>query len=356
MTSIKDDHSSPRPPDPEILADWLRVAGVACTPPLSVSLIAGGRSNLTYAITDAAGRRLVLRRPPGGELLASAHDMGREWRFIEALHPTDVPVPEPLVNCEDKTVIGAPFYVMSFVDGVVVDTSEVAATLPESIRRNLGTDLIATMVKLHAVDPAEVGLADIAKGADYLGRQLRRWQKQWELSAGPANVSEPLMDQVHGELVRLAPPQLRTGIVHGDYRLGNMISGTTDGTIRAILDWELATLGDPLADLGYLLTSWPAPEDGPDPTNSPSSAGGFQSRDEMIRLYTEATGVDPDQVDYYVAFNYWRIAAILAGVSARYQAGAMGDDGTDTAAYAREQADRISFSARRARSLLECLA
>jgi aminoglycoside phosphotransferase (APT) family kinase protein len=354
VTSIKDDHSSPRPPDPEVLADWLHAAGVACTAPLSVSLIAGGRSNLTYAITDAAGERLVLRRPPGGELLASAHDMGREWRFIAALHPTDVPVPEPKVNCEDPSVIGAPFYVMSFVDGVVVDSGEVASTLPESVRRGLGSDLITTMSRLHAVDPADVGLADIAKGSDYLGRQLRRWQRQWGLSVGPAGLDEPLMDAVHADLERLAPPQLRTGIVHGDFRLGNMISGA-DGTIRAILDWELATLGDPLADLGYLLTSWPAPEDGPDPTNSPSSIGGFQSRDEMIDLYAKATGVDLSQVDYYVAFNYWRIAAILAGVSARYQAGTMGDDGTDTAAYAREQAERISWSARKARALLESL-
>ncbi|HZZ47758.1 MAG TPA: phosphotransferase family protein [Pseudonocardia sp.] len=354
MTSIKDDRSSPRPPEPGLLADWLHAAGVACTAPLSVSLIAGGRSNLTYAITDADGQRLVLRRPPGGELLASAHDMGREWRFIAALHPTDVPVPEPKVNCEDPSLIGAPFYVMSFVDGVVVDTGEVAGSLPESVRQSLGADLITTMTRLHAIEPADVGLADIAKGADYLGRQLRRWQRQWELSAGPASVTEPLMDTVHADLVRLAPPQLRTGIVHGDFRLGNMISGR-DGTIRAILDWELATLGDPLADLGYLLTTWATPEDGPDPSNSPSSIGGFQSRTEMIDLYADKSGVDPGKVDYYVAFNYWRVAAILAGVSARYQAGTMGDDGTDTAAYAREQAERISFSARSARALLDSL-
>lgn len=346
------------PPDADVLAGWLETTKVAFTAPLRVELIAGGRSNLTYALTDADGQRLVLRRPPGGSLLDSAHDMHREWRFISALRPTPVPVPEPLVYCDDTAVIGAPFYVMGFVDGVVADSHEVALRIPEPARLKLGPALVDTLAHLHTVEPAEVGLADIAKGSDYLARQLRRWMKQWELSVGPAGVEEPLMDGLHADLVRLAPPQHRTGIVHGDFRLGNVISGL-DGTIRAVLDWELATLGDPLADLGWLLSSWRLPSDpevGSEPESElPGSAtevGGFCGRDVLIERYASATGTDPDQVDYYVAFACWRMACILSGVSARYQAGAMGEDGTDPATNAKVFARRIADLAQRARGLL----
>jgi aminoglycoside phosphotransferase (APT) family kinase protein len=338
------------PPDADTLSGWLTGAGVRFTGPLEVRLIAGGRSNLTYLLTDGDGQRLVLRRPPGGELLDSAHDMHREWRFISALRPTDVPVPDPLVYCDDTAVIGAPFYVMGFVDGVVVETTETAEKIPFDARRPLGLELVDTMGRLHRVEPAEVGLADIAKGADYLARQLRRWQKQWELSVGPAGVDEPLMAGLHADLVRLAPPQHRTGIVHGDFRLGNVISGT-DGTVRAVLDWELATLGDPLADLGWLLASWRLPEDeGPAPAGpaSPTEVGGFPTREELIERYGSVTGVEPAQVDYYVAFAQWRMACILSGVSARYQTGAMGDDGTD----ARIFNARISDLVRQSRELV----
>lgn len=342
------------PPDAGVLAGWLDKTDVAFTGPLTVQLIAGGRSNLTYALTDAAGKRLVLRRPPGGSLLDSAHDMHREWRFIDALQLTPVPVPEPLAYCDDSDVIGAPFYVMGFVDGVVIESHEDALRVPPEARLELGPALIDTMARLHTVDVAEVGLADIAKSQDYLARQLRRWMRQWELSVGPAGVEEPLMDGLHADLVRLAPPQRRTGIVHGDFRLGNVISGT-DGTIRAVLDWELATLGDPLADLGWLLSSWRLPEDGdPDPEvpGSATEVGGFCGRDVLVERYAACTGTDPDQVDYYVAFACWRMACILSGVSARYQAGSMGEDGTDPATNARVFARRIADLARRARALL----
>ncbi|HEY9414430.1 MAG TPA: phosphotransferase family protein [Pseudonocardia sp.] len=342
------------PPDAGVLADWLDKTDVAFSGPLAVELIAGGRSNLTYALTDARDRRMVLRRPPGGILLDSAHDMHREWRFIDALQPTPVPVPEPLVYCDDPSVIGAPFYVMGFVDGVVIESHEVALRVPTEVRLALGPALIETMAALHAVDVTEVGLIDIAKGEDYLARQLRRWMRQWELSIGPAGIVEPLMEGLHADLVRLAPPQHRTGIVHGDFRLGNVISGM-DGTIRAVLDWELATLGDPLADLGWLLASWRLPEDGdPDP-DSPGSAtevGGFCGRDLLIERYASRTGTDPDQVDYYIAFACWRMACILSGVSARYQAGSMGEDGVDPAAHATVFARRIGNLATRARALL----
>jgi aminoglycoside phosphotransferase (APT) family kinase protein len=338
-------------PDPAILARWLDGAGVPTSPPLTISLIAGGRSNLTYALTDAVGERLVLRRPPGGSLLDSAHDMGREWRFISALHATPVPVPRPLAMCADADVIGAPFYVMGFVDGLVVEGQRVARTIPERDRHRFGLELVGTMARLHAVDPAEVGLADIAKSTGYLDRQLRRWQRQWELSRGPAGVEEPLMGGLHADLVRLAPPQRRTGIVHGDFRLGNVISAA-HGEVRAVLDWELATLGDPLADLGWLLASWRLPEDGSDDYDSPTAIGGFCSRADLIGRYTRESGAEPAEIDYYVAFANWRMVCILAGVSARYQAGAMGDDGTDPRVQAAEMARRMATLARRARELL----
>jgi aminoglycoside phosphotransferase (APT) family kinase protein len=342
------------PPDAGVLTDWLAKTDVRFTGPLTVELIAGGRSNLTYALTDAGGQRLVLRRPPGGSLLDSAHDMHREWRFIDALQPTPVPVPEPLVYCDDTGVIGAPFYVMAFVDGIVIESREQALRVPPDARHELGPALIDTMARLHAVDTSAVGLADIAKGEDYLARQLRRWMRQWELSIGPAGVDEPLMEGLHTDLVRLAPPQRRTGIVHGDFRLGNVISGL-DGTIRAVLDWELATLGDPLADLGWLLSSWRLPEDGPSDSEIPGSAtevGGFCGRDVLVERYASATGTDPGEVDYYVAFACWRMACILSGVSARYQTGAMGEDGSDPQAHAKIFARRIADLARQARGFL----
>ena len=220
--------------------------------PLAVEFISGGRSNLTYRIVDGAGRQLVLRRPPLGNVLQSAHDMGREHRIIAALAPTDVPVAEALGYCDDVTVNGAPFYVMGFVGGAVLATITDAEAYPEASRRPASDDLIDVLCRLHAVDPDEVGLETLARKEGYIERQLKRWHRQFEQSK---TRELPVLDEVHRRLAEHIPPQRWTGIVHGDYRLGNMILGP-DGELRAVLDWELATLGDTLADVGWLLSSW----------------------------------------------------------------------------------------------------
>ena len=325
------------------------VAGVK--PPLEVSPIKGGHSNLTYKVEDAAGERYVLRRPPLGAVLATAHDMGREHKIISGVAKTTVPVPPALGLCNDESVNDAPFYVMSFVDGVVIDhRGVVEENVPEPERRGLGDDVIEILARLHAVDVDAVGLGDLGRKESYLERQLKRWRTQWEKSK--TRDLEP-MDLVYEALSSEIPQQIGAGIVHGDYRLGNMLTGS-DHRIAAVLDWELCTLGDPLADLGYLLNNWAEPgEDGPTSRGAalaPTVAPGFQSRAEITARYEELTGRDAGKIDYYRAFQYWRLAAIVEGVMARYLKGVMGAD-ADTGAF-KAQIDGLAEAAlERVRSL-----
>ncbi|MEQ8664021.1 MAG: phosphotransferase family protein [Gammaproteobacteria bacterium] len=301
---------------------WLAAHVAGLTPPLSFHLIAGGHSNLTYACVDAAGRSWVLRRPPLGHVLESAHDMAREYRIISALAPSAVPVAPARGLCTDVTVNGAPFYVMDFVAGSVLHDRSSAATLPAAERRTLGADVVAVLARLHAIDPAAVGLADLGRHEGYIARQLKRWTRQWE-----ATTTHPIaaMEATARLLAERMPAQVGTAIVHGDYRLGNFIVG--DGHIRAVLDWELCTLGDALADLGYLLNAWPGPGEtiaGVD-DDVPTVAGGFPAREELLATYARVSGRDVSHIDYYRAFSFWRIAAIRQGVYKRYLEGAMGD-------------------------------
>jgi aminoglycoside phosphotransferase (APT) family kinase protein len=318
---------------------WLatRVAGLAT--PVRFTLVAGGRSNLTYKVTDANGATYALRRPPTGGVLETAHDMGREWRFISALAGTDVPVAPPLAFCDDTAVTGAEFYVMGFVDGLVLADPEAAARLAPEVRRLAGERLIDVLVALHALDPHEAGLGPIVRRTGFAERQLRRWRHQAHESGGE---ELPLLDEVHDLLARSIPPQ-DNGIVHGDYRPGN-IAFAPDGTVRAVFDWELATSGDPLTDLGYLVSGWQEPgEPGPGPTVVP----GFPSRTQLIDRYARLSGRDVSGVPYWVAFARWRSACINAGVRARYLAGHMADDGYLEEARARaEQGVRLAEAAR----------
>jgi aminoglycoside phosphotransferase (APT) family kinase protein len=300
---------------------WMveHVAGVE--PPFTVEFISGGRSNLTYRIVDAAGRELVLRRPPLGNVLQSAHDMGREHRIIAALAATDVPVADALGYCDDPSVNGAPFYVMSFVAGAVLATIADAEAYPESSRRPAANDLIDVMCRLHAVDPDAVGLETLARKEGYIERQLKRWHRQFEQSK---TRDLPVIDEVHRRLAERIPPQRWTGIVHGDFRLGNMILSPA-GKLLAVLDWELATLGDTLADLGWLLSSWLEPGErtrGPFPP--PTTAAGFPTRAELAERYSRASGRDVSDLPYYLAFSRWRSACIGEGVLARYKSAVMG--------------------------------
>ena len=312
--------------------------------PLSLEFISGGRSNLTYRMADAAGRQLVLRRPPLGNVLHTAHDMGREHRIIAALAPTDVPVAEALGHCDDVTVIGAPFYVMAFVPGVVLATITDAEAYPTASRGPVAEDLIDVLCRLHAVDPDRVGLGTLARKEGYIERQLKRWNTQFEQSK---TRELPVLTEVHRRLAARVPPQRWTGIVHGDYRLGNMIVGPT-GDLRAVLDWELATLGDTLADVGWLLSSWLEPgESSSSPFAPPTTAAGFPTRAELAERYARTSGRDLSDLPYYVAFSRWRSACIGEGVLARYRSAVMGEVDFDIEQQARS-VEASAFAARHA--------
>lgn len=302
--------------------------------PFHVDRVAGGHSCLTFVVTDASGCRFVLRRPPLGHALATAHDVLREHRIMSALADTPVPVPAMLGACDDVAVNGAPFYVMGHVEGAVLhDAGLVPDALPDGAdRRRAGEQLVDALVALHAVDPDEVGLGELSRRSGYLDRQLKRWSNQW---ASSKTRELPAMERLHEWLVANRPDDAPGRIVHGDFRLGNMMVGP-DGTLRAILDWELCTLGDPLADVSYLLRSWTPPEEaGPASFDAPTRAGGFPSREEIAARYAERSGREIGELGYYMAFNAWRSAAISEGVYRRYIDGNMGELPVDVERYAR---------------------
>ncbi|HEY5664767.1 MAG TPA: phosphotransferase family protein [Ilumatobacter sp.] len=299
-----------------LLANIDDVAG-----PFEFELIVGGRSNLTFLVRDGGGRRLVLRRPPTGHVLATAHDMAREHRIISAVGRTAVPVPRTLGLCLDEAVNGAPFYVMEHVDGVVLDSPARAELLPVELRRPTCEHLVDVLADLHAADVDEIGLGDLARREGYVERQIKRWSTQW---ANSKTRELPAIDEVARHLVANVPEQQGVSIAHGDYRFGNCITDVGRGRIAAVLDWELCTLGDPLADLGYLGVYWVG-SDGTGRHNDPTSLPGFMSYAEVVDRYARRTGRDVSGIDYYVAFSSWRLAVISEGVYARYLHGAMGD-------------------------------
>ena len=308
--------------DAEAVEAWFAQAVPAARPPLRFERISGGRSNLTYSVTDSAGTRWALRRPPLGKRLGSAHDMSREHRVISALQDTPVPVPPIAGICDDETVNGAPFYVMEFVDGPILRTSaEVGAFPEEGQRQAIGERVADTLVEIHAVDPDAVGLGELGKKEDYVARQLHRWHGQWEKSK---TRELPIVDEVHERLVARIPDQGPATIVHGDYRLDNMILSAS-GEVAAVVDWELCTLGDPLADVGMLMVYWSDPGDEFTPLFEPATvAPGFPKREELRDRYAERSGRDLSELDFYVALGYWKLSVILEGVFSRYAAGQYG--------------------------------
>ena len=329
----------------EPVTQWM-TENVGAKGPLEFIRIKGGHSNLTYKINDAGGTSFVLRRPPLGELLPTAHDMSREWRFISAFHPTPVPVPPPLGYCDDKDVTGAPFYVMGFVDGHVMhDAATAEAAFDEAGRRSAGLSFIDVLADMHAEDPDDIGLTDIARKEGYIARQLKRWHSQWN---GAKTRELPEVDRVHDELAKRAPEQGPARVVHGDYRLGNCITGF-DAKIAAVLDWEIATLGDPLADVGYVLHSWPEPGDSDAAHRvSPTQVDGFPRRAELVERYAERSGRDLSQIDFYIAFAHWKSACIVEGVYARYLHGALDTSGVNVDAFKLS----VEMSVKRAADLL----
>ena len=306
---------------------WFEANAPAVTPPLAFDLIAGGHSNLTYTVTDGDDRRWVLRRPPLGQVLATAHDMEREYRIISALEPTNVPVAPTIGLCADTEVTGAPFYVMGFVDGTIVRDATGAESLSIDQRRNAATSIVDVLASIHSVDVDAVGLGDLGRKDAYIERQLKRWYRQYQGSKEQTpGMDFPAVDRVHALLSSRIPPQQGATIVHGDYRLDNCMLGA-DGRVNAVLDWEICTLGDPLADVGLLWVYWSDPgEESALPQASPTALEGFLRKDEVLERYAAASGRDLSDIDFYIAFGYWKLTCIIAGVYARYAGGAMGAD------------------------------
>lgn len=291
---------------------------------LSFSLISGGRSNLTYRVQGGANT-WVLRRPPLGHVLPTAHDMAREYKVLSGLAKASFPAPTPIAFCADTDVNDYPFYVMDYRDGIIIAESipnGYATTTDE--KHAMGSALIRTLVQLHAIDYEAVGLGDFGRPEGYLERQVRRWSEQWGRSE-----TRPLpeIDEVIRRLRNSIPVSPKPTIVHGDYRLGNMMLAKDDpGRVVAVLDWEMATLGDPLSDLGYTLSYWGQMDDPPEAvfargTNGVTAAPGFPVRSDLIAEYAKLSGRDVSEIEWYEIFASYKLAVIVEGIHARFLAG-----------------------------------
>jgi aminoglycoside phosphotransferase (APT) family kinase protein len=293
--------------------------------------VAGGLSNITYVVSDETGRRVVVRRPPRGELTGGAHDVLREARILAALQRTAVPVPAVLASCQDPEVAGAPFYVMEYAAGAVLESAESARRFSLPQRRRLGFQLIDVLCALQSVDLDAAGLAAMRRGTPYLERQLRRWNAQWQATASRV---VPAIDQVSSRLQKILPTVKPRPdcLVHGDFRFGNVM--VTDGPepgISALLDWELATAGHPLADLGFLGARMQAPDGVLRPGPDPSAVDGFPSYGELADRYHQRTGVPIADLEVFVALSAWRWAIIAEGIHQRFARGEMGEVEADVA-------------------------
>ncbi|MBB6351282.1 phosphotransferase family protein [Nonomuraea muscovyensis] len=313
------------------LAAWLAAHVPSAGEPLGVSLISGGKSNLTYLV-EASEQPVVLRRPPLGHVLPTAHDMRREWRVISALAGTPVPVPPALAFCADEDVVGAPFYVMGHVAGTAVLAKEQLGDLPPERARRLAERLAEVLAAIHDVDYRQAGLADFGRPEGYLARQLQRWEQQWERSK---TADLPEYDRLVARLRRRMPATSASTLVHGDYRLDNTLVRLTaePPEILAVVDWEMSTLGDPLADLGLTLTYWQDPGDderaGLPVAGDVTLAPGFLNAAEFAAHYAKVSGRDIADLGFYVAFGNFKLAVIVEGIHARFRQGKTVGEGFD---------------------------
>jgi aminoglycoside phosphotransferase (APT) family kinase protein len=332
------------------VTEWLVGNVDGARAPFTFDAIAGGHSNMTFKVTGADDRRFVLRRPPLGHVLASAHDMGREHRVLSGLQGSAVPVPTVEGFCDDISVNDAPFYVMGFVDGHVLRDREASeAALDQAGRSNASRSLVDTMAAIHAVDLDAAGLSELGRHENYIARQLKRWYGQWNDGKTRDLVT---VDQVHDALLERIPEQGPATIVHGDYRLDNCLVGD-DGSVAAVLDWEICTLGDPLADVGLLQVYWTGPGDHDSAwTGTATTAPGFWDRRQLAERYAEVSGRSIEHLDFYIAFAYWKLACILEGVYSRYVGGALGERTADELAPFKLQ---VESAANAAKSALERL-
>lgn len=319
--------------DPSRVAVWLAEHVPDVELPLDINLVSGGRSNLTYTLTDPSGRRWVLRRPPTGHLLPTAHDVAREYKIITCLEPVGIPVPLAIGLCNDDSIIGVPFYVMAFVDGMIVRTADEAIQgLDVSARLQAGFALVETLATIHSVDPDAVGLGDFRRHDNYVARQLRRWYTQYQSTLADGGPHLRDIRTVHDQLAAHIPVPSTPVIVHGDFRIDNAVLDS-QGNVVAILDWELCTIGDALADLAQFLVTWTEPGETSPLGHAPTTAPGFSTRSELVEHYALYSGRDIKTLDYYQAFAAWKLACILSGVYVRYVAGDMGEVDFDFSFY-----------------------
>ena len=300
--------------DPAAVTRWIEGLGLQAAAPLSFERIGLGQSNLTFLVSDVDGRRWVLRRPPLGHLLASAHDVAREARILMALEDTAVPTPAIYGLSQDSAVSEVPLLLMEYVDGQVVDRMSVAEALSPQRRRAIGLSLPRTLAKIHAVDLEATGLVDLARHKPYALRQLKRWGGQWEQSK---TRELPELDDLTQRLAAAAPEQRELTLVHGDFHLRNMITSHDTGEVIAALDWELCTLGDPLADIGSMLAYWAEPGETTGGDFSATTLEGFPDRAEVAQTYLDETGRDPAALKYWHALGLWKVSVIAEGVMRR---------------------------------------
>ena len=318
--------------DTQAVEAWIERNVPGLKPPLTWTWLEGGHSNLTYKLKDERGNVAVIRRPPLGKLLPKAHDMAREWALISALGPTAVPVPEALGFCEDVDVTGAHFYLMEFVEGhPLYRANDTERWMPEASRMKFARTFIDVLAELHALDPDAVGLGDLGKKENYVGRQIKTWYRSWNASIEGAEFDDPRAHTLQAYFLAHMPEQGPARVVHGDFSVHNILT-TSEGGIAAVLDWEISTLGDPLADLAYALNQWRDESDSaPLRQELATSAPGFPGRGEMAQWYAQRTGRDLSMLDYYAGFNRWKTAAITHGVYARYMEGQKSTEGVDLA-------------------------
>jgi len=309
----------PRGIDGPLLGPWLAERLPELIPPFRFTRVGEGQSNLTFRLDDAAGNAAVLRRPPLGEILASAHDMEREHRILAGLASAGARVPKPLAVCDNAAVIGAPFYVMEHVDGLIVTKVETAERLEVDARAASARSLVETLSELQAVDLDAAGLGDFKRPESLAGRQLRRWTRQWHASK---TQELPVIDDVAELLTARMPEEHESVLVHGDYRLDNAVLSPA-GEVKAVLDWELCSVGDPLADVGLMIAYWnelgavagTASALFREPV---TGVAGFPTGDELAAEYARCSGRDLAELDYWIAFAYWKIAIIVEGVYRRW--------------------------------------
>lgn len=318
--------------DLDRLTAWFDAHVEGFAGPISYTKFKGGQSNPTYRI-DTPQRSYVLRRQPFGKLLPSAHAVDREYRAMTGLYPTGFPVPQTFGLCEDPEVIGAKFFVMSLADGRSLWNGALPSLTPEA-RREAYWSLVDTMADLHTKDPVAIGLGEFGKPDDYCARQIGRWTKQYKLSE---TEHQPKMERLIEWLPETIPPQHNSSVVHGDYRLDNTIFHAHENRVIAVLDWELSTLGDPIADFSYLMLNWHNPADGrAGLLGLDLAALGIPSQEEAVERYVARTGYPVPPMDWYFAYNLFRLAGIMQGIKKRVI------DGTASSAHARAMSERVT--------------